>query len=130
MKTSSAESLRDTLIVVLIAASAAGYLFLCEIVPAVVRSIVQQRRTIPLPTRALIDVSTFATNYWWLFACGVALAALGIARWFRSDPTGLEAIDRHLRRHGPVYALAGFAIVALALALVGFALLLPAIQIS
>src|SRR5262245_24354511 len=104
---SSAKALRDTLIIGLLVASAVGYLFLCVVVPRIAHEIVLERRTIPLPTQALFAISAFATKYWWILASGVALSALGIARWFRSDPKGLEATGGHLRRHAPVYALVG-----------------------
>jgi MSHA biogenesis protein MshG len=47
---------------------------------------------VPLPTRVLIGVSTFASSYWYLVLAGVAALAMGFRVWVR-DPAGRLAWD-------------------------------------
>jgi len=51
---------------------------------------------LPLPTRILIDISGFFSEYWWLVICLVVLAWVGFRQWCRTEDGALTWDRRKL----------------------------------
>lgn len=69
-----------------------GVLF-TVVVPKVTKIFEDNRITLPMTTRILIEVSNFARDYWWLLFVAVGLAVWAFLRWKKS-PKGRAKWDR------------------------------------
>lgn len=75
------------------------------VVPKITEIFVKQGATLPLPTRIMIFISNFVTN-WWFVVIGLIFAGLAGARWYYRQPAGRDKIDRWLLRApivGPIF---------------------------
>lgn len=67
------------------------------VVPKITQSLVQQRKSIPLPTQVLIAVSAFFQKYWWLMLLSVALLSVGVQQIYKTE-RGRLWIDKSMLR--------------------------------
>ncbi len=63
------------------------------VVPQVVRMLEDLGQALPTPTRVLIGTSDFLSAWWWVFLLLLALGALGVQRWRRTEE-GRYKLDR------------------------------------
>ncbi len=63
------------------------------VVPQVVRMLEDLGQALPTPTRVLIATSEFLSAWWWVFLLLMALGALGVQRWRRTEE-GRYKLDR------------------------------------
>ena len=70
-------------------------LMLVYVVPKVVGVFESTGQTLPALTRALIAVSGFLQNYWWLLIIGIVVGVIGVRRLFRQE-AARRALHRRL----------------------------------
>lgn len=70
-------------------------LLVAFVVPGIVEIFVKQKLTLPLPTRMVIAFSNLVIGYWWAMGLSVALALVGIRRYY-ATASGREDIDKLL----------------------------------
>jgi general secretion pathway protein F len=67
------------------------------VVPKITQSLVQQKKSIPLPTEILMAVSAFFQNYWWILLVGIAILTVIIQQIYKTS-RGRLAIDKFMLR--------------------------------
>lgn len=67
------------------------------VVPKITQSLVQQRKSIPLPTEILMAVSAFFQSYWWIILVGIAILTVIVQQIYKTA-RGRLVIDRGLLR--------------------------------
>ena len=75
------------------------------VVPRIVEIFQKQGAVLPLPTRIMIGLSHFVTNYWYIVVIFIAAAAY-LMRWYYKQENGRARIDRLLLKlpvYGPIF---------------------------
>ncbi len=74
-------------------------LLLAFVVPEITAIFVEKGKTLPLPTRIVVGLSSLILNYWWLL---IALAVLPVLwlQYYKKTPEGREKLD-HLKLNIP-----------------------------
>lgn len=97
--------------VVLLASAAVLAFVVAWVVPQVTRLFTETGTPLPLPTRVLLGVVTFARATWWAWLGGIAVGTVAFRRW-AERPAGRASLDATLLRLplvGPALASAAVA---------------------
>lgn len=79
-------------VIMIIAGIAAVTVLMTVVMPKILRIYTEMNQTLPLPTRMLIAINDFLTNYWYFLVGGIGLAVFLIYRAFKS-PEMRKLID-------------------------------------